>query len=203
MRKSILLVSCILLLATSPVWPRKFWKEAAYSDWSEKEVMRMLNKSPWAKEMTVSLQRRQASPEPPCARAGAMAPTLQVGVSAEVEFAAAAGAVSAAAAAGVEDSAAAAWAELPPGHEPDSAMVQRLPIKQAFARARFGDQASPQPNWPNSWLRKRTTSSSVSPPAGPNDQNSARWQQAVVDRLRSETVLKVKGREPIALQAVQ
>ena len=205
MRKSILLVSCILLLATSPVWPRKFWKEAAYSDWSEKEVMRMLNKSPWAKEMTVSLQRRQGVTRTTMRTGRRDGPNASGrGFGGGGVRGGGGGGFGGGRGGGGGFGGRGMGRSFPPAMNLTLRWYSALPIKQAFARARFGDQAEPTAELAEllapeenhfiigiSGLPARMTRI-------PPDR-----QQAVVDRLRSETVLKVKGREPIALQAVQ
>lgn len=206
MRKSILLVSCILLLTTAPVWPRKFWKESAYSDWSEKEVMRMLNKSPWAKELTVSLQQsrgvtgttmRTGRRDGPNRSGRGFGTGGGLGGGGGGRGGGRGGGGGGFGGRGMGRG-------FPPAMNLTLRWYSALPIKQAFARAQFGDQAestaelaellAPEVNYiiiGVSGLPARMTRI-------PPDR-----RQAVVDRLRAESVLKIKGREPIALQAVQ
>ena len=197
MRRSILLVSCILLLITTPVWPRKFWKESAYSDWSEKEVMRMLNKSPWAKELTVSLQRPQ----------GVSRTTMRTGRRDGPNASGrgfGGGGFGGGRGGGRGFGGRGTGRGFPPAMNLTLRWYSAMPIKQAFARAQFGDQAqstaelaellAPEENHiiiGISGLPARMT------------RIPADRQQAVIERLRSESFLKIKGREPIALQAVQ
>lgn len=208
MRKSFLLVSCILLLTTTPVWPRKFWKESAYSDWSEKEVMRMLNKSPWAKELTVSLQRR------PGVTGTTMRTGRRDGPNRSGRGLGTGGGLGGGRGGGGRGGGGRGGGRgfggrgmgrgFPPAINLTLRWYSALPIKQAFARARFGDQAettaelaellAPEENYfiiGVSGLPARMTRI-------PPDR-----RQAVIERLRSESFLKVKGREPISLQAVQ
>lgn len=207
MRKSILLVSCILLLTTVPVWPRKFWKESAYSDWSEKQVMRMLNKSPWAKGMTVSLQRpRGVSGTTMSAgrRDGPNRSGRGFGSGGGLGGGGGGGGFGGGRGGGRGFGGRGMGRGFPPAMNLTLRWYSALPIKQAFARAQFGDQAestaelaellAPEENHiivGVSGLPARMTRI-------PPDR-----QQAVVERLRSESFLKLKGREPIPLQAVQ
>ena len=202
MRKSILLVSCILLLITTPVWPRKFWKESAYSDWSEKEVMRMLNKSPWAKELTVSLQRPR----------GVTGTTMRTGRrdgpnASGRGFGGAGGrggGFGGGRGGGRGFGGRGTGRGFPPAMNLTLRWYSAMPIKQAFARAQFGDQAqstaelaellAPEENHIIIGISGLPARMTRIPP----DR-----QQAVIERLRSESFLKIKGREPIALQAVQ
>ncbi len=199
MRRSILLVSCILLLATIPVWPRKYWKQSAYSDWSEKEVMRMLNKSPWAKELTVSLQRRP----------GVTGTTMRTGRrDGPNRSGRGFGSGGGRGGGGFGGGRGGGGRGPSRGFAPSMNLTLRwysaLPIKQAFARARFGDQAqstaelaellAPEENHIIIGISGLPARMTRIPP----DR-----QQAVIERLRSESFLKIKGREPIALQAVQ
>ena len=202
MRKAIPLVSCILLLTTNPVWPRKFWKESAYSDWSEKEVMRMLNKSPWAKELTVSLQRPQ----------GVSRTTMRTGrrdgPNASGRGFGGGGRGGGGFGGGRGGGRGFGGRGMGRGFPPAMNLVLRwysaMPIKQAFARVQFGDQAesaaglaellAPEESFFVIGVSGLPTRMSRIPP----DR-----QQMVVERLKSESFLKVKGREPISLQAVQ
>ncbi len=197
MRKSILLVSCILLLITTPVWPRKFWKESAYSDWSEKEVMRMLNKSPWAKELTVSLQRPQGVSRTTMRTGRRDGPNASGRGFGGGGFGGGRGGGRGFGGRGMGRG-------FPPAMNLTLRWYSAMPIKQAFARAQFGDQAqstaelaellTPEENHIIIGISGLPARMTRIPP----DR-----QQAVIERLRSESFLKIKGREPIALQAVQ
>ena len=46
---------CVALFAAD----KNFWDQKPYSEWSEKEVERMLRNSPWAKTVTLSLGQLQ------------------------------------------------------------------------------------------------------------------------------------------------
>ena len=206
MRKSILLVCCIILLTTAPVWPRKFWKESAYSDWSEKEVMRMLNKSPWAKGVTVSLQRsrgvtgttmRTGRRDGPNRSGRGFGTGGGPGGGGGGGFGGGRGGGGGFGGRGMGRG-------FPPAMNLTLRWYSALPIKQAFARAQFGEQAEPTAELAEllapevnyiiigvSGLPARMTRI-------PPDQ-----RQAVIERLRSESFLKLKGRDPIALQFVQ
>jgi hypothetical protein len=44
----------LLILATS-LWAADFWQSKPYTEWSDKEVQKLLSDSPWSKEVVVSL----------------------------------------------------------------------------------------------------------------------------------------------------
>lgn len=203
MRKSILLVSCILLLTTTPVWPRKFWKESAYSDWSGKEVMRMLNKSPWAKELAVSLQRSRGVTGTTM-RTGRRDGPNRSGRGFGSGGGLGGGGFGGGRGGGGGGRSRGPSRGFPPAMNLTLRWYSALPIKQAFARAQFGDQARSTAELAEllapeekhiiigiSGLPARMTRI-------PPDR-----RQAVVERLRAESFLKIKAREPIPLQAVQ
>ena len=56
MKKIALGVAVIFLLALTPTWAAKFWEEADFLEWTEKDVLKMLNKSPWSKQVSISAQ---------------------------------------------------------------------------------------------------------------------------------------------------
>ena len=89
MKKVGLGVVAISLLALTPTWAGKFWEEGDFLEWTEKDVIKMLNKSPWARHRSRSVSRRAVA-----ARQG---PRLEP----DVEAAVFAAAVSAAAAVAV------------------------------------------------------------------------------------------------------
>src|SRR5262245_11951996 len=38
-----------------PIWAAEFWNDKQPSEWSEKDIDRLLKRSPWAREISVSL----------------------------------------------------------------------------------------------------------------------------------------------------
>ncbi|MDA2930016.1 hypothetical protein MYX84_08740 [Acidobacteria bacterium AH-259-O06] len=50
-----------LVLGTVFVWGADFWEKKKFTEWSEKEVSRMLTKSPWARTVHVALGRTRGS----------------------------------------------------------------------------------------------------------------------------------------------
>lgn len=60
-----------LLLSCSLLFAKGFWEGKPYSNWSKKEVSKMLNDSPWAKDQVVrSVQREVADPDRSGSRSG-------------------------------------------------------------------------------------------------------------------------------------
>jgi hypothetical protein len=49
-------LSVTLLLAVLPALAEDFWKARPYTEWSEKEVKKLLTNSPWAKDVAASMQ---------------------------------------------------------------------------------------------------------------------------------------------------
>jgi len=45
-----------LLLCVFPVFSEDFWKVKPYTEWTEKEVKKMLSNSPWAKDVSAGMQ---------------------------------------------------------------------------------------------------------------------------------------------------
>ena len=51
----LLRVIFVLLLSSTIVWAGDFWDDKDFSRWSPKEIAKMMTKSPWAKEVTVTV----------------------------------------------------------------------------------------------------------------------------------------------------
>lgn len=50
------LLPITLLLAALPALAEDFWKAKPYTEWSEKEIKKLLTNSPWAKDVAASMQ---------------------------------------------------------------------------------------------------------------------------------------------------
>jgi len=56
--KNLLQVSFVFLVASTLLWAGDFWEDTEFTQWSEKDVEKMMTNSPWAKRVTVSVSRR-------------------------------------------------------------------------------------------------------------------------------------------------
>ncbi len=54
MKPRFFLPTSITLLSISLLFGCDFWKEKHFTEWSDKDIRKMLNKSPWAKEVRIS-----------------------------------------------------------------------------------------------------------------------------------------------------
>lgn len=54
-KRSILMTASILVLAASAAIAKDFWESKAWTSWSEKEVKRILDNSPWGKTHTLTI----------------------------------------------------------------------------------------------------------------------------------------------------
>ena len=53
--KILLRVSLLLMLTSMLAWAGDFWEDKQFIEWSEKDVEKMMTKSPWAKKVTLAL----------------------------------------------------------------------------------------------------------------------------------------------------
>jgi hypothetical protein len=141
MRRVILMIAAVLIcLAVPSSRAADFWKKKGYAEWSDKEIQKMLNDSPWAKEAS----------EPGGARGGigtgSPDATMSGGRSRGAAGAVGAGAPSGEGGEASVRRAGGAGGGRPGGGGPAMNLLVRwtsaLPVKQAMVRLRFGSQAS-------------------------------------------------------------
>lgn len=53
--KALVRVSFVLLLTSTLVWAGDFWEDKQFTEWTEKDVEKMMTNSPWAKQVNVAL----------------------------------------------------------------------------------------------------------------------------------------------------
>ena len=53
--KILLRVSLLLMVTSMLAWAGDFWENKQFIEWSEKDVEKMMNKSPWSKKVTLAL----------------------------------------------------------------------------------------------------------------------------------------------------
>ena len=55
MRKQCTRIAMAALASATLLWAGGFWDKKGYTDWSEKDVKKMLNSSPWAKQVSITM----------------------------------------------------------------------------------------------------------------------------------------------------
>ena len=55
MRKSIFRGAALAALSVAALWAADFWEAKSYTEWSAKEVDKVLNKSPWSQDVTIRM----------------------------------------------------------------------------------------------------------------------------------------------------
>ena len=55
MRKQCTRIAIAALASATLLWAGGFWDKKGYTDWSEKDVKKMLNSSPWAKQVSITM----------------------------------------------------------------------------------------------------------------------------------------------------
>ncbi len=55
MRKQCTQIAMAALASATLLWAGGFWEKKTYSDWNEKDLKKMFNNSPWAKQVSISM----------------------------------------------------------------------------------------------------------------------------------------------------
>ncbi len=77
MKKPLLIVLLSFLLGTVALLGAQFWEQKKCTHWSEKEVIRLMTKSPWAQRVEFRLQNRMSSGESGNGNRKAMVPNAE------------------------------------------------------------------------------------------------------------------------------
>ena len=191
---------------------QKFWEKKDFPDWSKKEIRQMFTKSPWARSVTIRLGGVQTS-----------GPTADGGGGVGGGPGGAGG--SPAGGAGGNPGGAGGGYPVPGGRGgfgggqggggfgPSLSLTVRwysaLPIKQALAAHRYGSEAQADENLKREETHYTIGLSGVSGALFRGDRNFSKpeagsdpWE-AISERLKSESILKISGREPIQVVEVQ
>ena len=194
---------------------QKFWEKTEFPDWSKKEIRRMLSKSPWARSVNIHLGGMQSSgPRADGGRGGGGgagggpgggggAPSGGGGGSGQGSGGGYSGGSGGGYSGGRGGS----------GFTPSFSLTVRwyssLPIKQALAAHRYGSEAQADENLKVEETHYTIGLSGVSRALFRGDRNFSQpeagsdpWQ-AISERLKSESFLKISGREPIQAVEVQ
>ena len=223
-------------VVTLSVWAGDFWEKKKFVDWSDKEVTKMLTKSPWARSVTVSVgslldSHGQGDGYAPSGSNGSDSvirtkrPLGGQVMTAEGRLrkdAKDADGRRAAGAPGVSQGGE-YGASRPSGRfRPRVTLTVRwysaLPLKQAVVKTRSGSQIDPSRQAAES-LKKEETHYVIGISGVPfpmvvrhselADSDSQELPpirqrlQEIIDRTKSESFLKIKGRRPIAAEAVR
>ncbi len=215
MRRIVLGVILIAAVAAGVLYGANFWEKKDFKIWTEKEVQKILFNSPWAKSLSVPIG---GPAMPGGGRRGR-------GVGARVPTAASGGGMSGGGGGGMPGGGRRA------GMGPDMPMEQTvkvlfrwisaLPVRQAIARSRFGDELDSEEAGRILNLRDNRYILAVSGlPRGmalggqrrkgrareaeeqpPQDPEARR--QAAIEQLKQRASLRVKGKDPIHPNHVQ
>ncbi len=204
-----------LVLGTVFVWGADFWEKNKFTEWSEKEVTRMLTKSPWARTVNVALSRTKSSGSVGADRRdrrGQTGQPRQIGSSSTTGGASGRGGGS------FGRGGIGGGGRFPPTVRLTIRWFSALPIKQAIAKSRFGTDAGTSAQ-ATEMINRQETHYVVGVSGVParmflgnpgrrgsgfgRDRSSIeerlKW---VSERLKSESLLKIKGQEPIRSDAV-
>ncbi len=192
MKKIALGVGVTLLLALTPTWAAKFWEEADFLEWTEKDVLKMLNKSPWSKQVSISAQGSRG-PTGTTMRTGRRdGPRAGGGGGGGVGGRGGGGLP------GGRGGGRGGVGGFPPSLTLTIRWYSAKPVKKAVARARFGDAADSAPEA----LKllepelKHYVIGLAGLPARMTQMDPQR-QRFMFEQIKSATVLKLKGRDPI------
>lgn len=167
------------------VYAADFWETKKYTDWSDKEVERILKNSPWAQRVDLPLGRGMGSGRgmggPGGGPVGGGGPDEGGGVGGP----------------GGGPGGGGIGYEPPPMIQLYLRWMSALPIKQAVARTRFGAEAASSPEAAQ-FLGREETAYVVAVDGVP-----IRALGGSFDELKEKAQLRIKGMEPIAPSNVQ
>lgn len=193
MRKLATAVLMMLGLAAVALLAADFWQTKKFTDWSDKEVQRMLKDSPWARPVEVRLggglgMGGMGGRGGRGGRGGGGGlPSAEMG----------GGGLEEGGGGGRGGGGGMGGIEAPPTQTVIVRWHTALPIKQAVARARYGAEVSTSPEAAKMLARQEThyVVGVIGLPMAMAKMNPA--------RMKSNALLKIKGRPPIEAEAVQ
>ena len=202
MKKVTLGVAVISLLALTPAWAGKFWEEADFLEWTEKDVLKMLNKSPWSRQVSISVQRGSRGPSGTTMRTGRRdGPRAGGGIGGG--RGGGGGGLPGGAYGRSGRGGSGGGGGFPPSMTLTIRWYSAAPVKKAVARARFGDAADSAPEALKLLEPERDhyVIGLSGLPARIAQMDEQR-QGLMFERIKSETVLQLKGRDPIPAKNV-
>ena len=156
MKKVVLGIAAISLLASGPAWAGKFWEDTDSLKWSESDVIKMLTQSPWSRQINLSF------------RASGSVLTFVPSMTLTIRW------------------------------------LSAAPVKEAFARARFRDAAETSPE-ALKLLELEPDYYIVGISGFPAwmAQMDPQLRSFLFEQMKKETILKIKGRDPIPARDVR
>ena len=188
---------------------QKFWEKTEFPDWSKKQINQMLSKSPWARSVNVRLGGMQSG--------GERADGGRAGIPRGGGGSPAGGAGGQGSGGGYPGGSGGGGGGYGGGRgggfSPSLNLTIRwysaLPIKQALATHRYGSEAEADETLKVEETHYTIGISGVSGALFRGDRNFSKpeagsdpWQ-AISERVKSESILKLSGREPIQAAEIQ
>ena len=190
MKRTLLAAFLTLALGTGALYAADFWEKKNYTEWSDKEVRKMVNSSPWARRLDISMGRGMMLPG---ADEGREEASAMSGDTSGAECADCAG----------DGGGAVVGADQTGGRSVGSMYddvprvrvylrwVSALPVRQAITRLKFGEEAGSSPEAAET-LEREETNYIISVASLP-----ARMVGGDIQQLKSRVALNIKSKEPI------
>lgn len=173
-------LTAIVFLAATSLCAADFWQQKKYTQWTDKEVRQVLNNSPWARPVSI---RISGSNLPSAAGRGRRGPGTAGITDASMT--------------GLGSSDSGGSGEMEKSVMAVVCWRTALPVKQATARLRFGNEVEASPDAARLLNREESnyviTITGLPPTA----------LRAKPDAIKSGTFLKVKGKDPIPVTDVR
>ena len=203
MKKVALGVAVISLLALTPTWAGKFWEEADFLEWTEKDVLKMLNKFPWSRQVSISVKRGSQGPTGTTMRTGRRDGPQIGGGGGGSRGGGGGGGGFGGGRGGGRGGGGYGGGGFPPSMTLTIRWYSAEPVKKAVARARFGDAADSAPEALKLLEPERDhyVIGLSGLPARIAQMDEQR-QRLMFEQIKSETVLQLKGRDPIPAKSV-
>ena len=200
MRKPLIGAFLTLIVSLVTLWGNSFWKEKEFTEWSQKEVIRIMTKSPWSQRVAILLPGRDQGgagrDQRGAGRNGGQLrdPSRVPAQTGPFLMGRTAG--------GREEKTFVVTTPKTPGGDPEGRFHLNLTVRWyalplRHARARWEELLSPEKN---SQENRRTGAGYVIGISGLPTRflaGEAKRLKVVFDRVRSDSFLKIKGRDPI------
>lgn len=190
MKKTFRAIIVILSLGAASLVAADFWEKKKLSDWTDKEVRKMLTNSPWARVVDVRLGGPVGGPSGGRRGGGSRTPSAGGGGGGDI---------------GGDDTGGGSSRrggfdapELPPATPLTIRWHTALPVKQAVAKSRYGDEVMTSPEAAK-FLSRQEERYIVGVAGIP----AFAFRGADPASLKSNAVLKVKDKPPIRAEEVQ
>ena len=191
MKRTFLATFLVLGLGAATLYAADFWENKEFTGWSDKEVQKMVNNSPWARRLDISMGSGTRMRGAGGRRGGAGGMS---GGTMSAETSGAGGGAGGMSSAGGRRSGGGSGSMY--GDVPTMRLylrwVSALPVRQAIARLKYGEEAGSSPEAAE-MLEREETNYVISVASLP-----ARMVGGNVEQLKSRVALNIKGKDPIA-----